>query len=70
MTPVDRKAYVDKKTAERAAIQAQIRTLSEERAKLIAAARAKDAGSPATLDRAMVEMVGAEAAAKGYSAGK
>jgi hypothetical protein len=70
MSPAERKVYVDKKAGDRAAIQAQIRTLSDERAKFLAAARAKESGSPATLDKAIVEMVGTEAAAKGYSAGK
>lgn len=66
-TPAERKAFVEKKAAERAAIQAQIQKLSTERAAHIAQARKQAAAGPATLDTAVVEMVGAQATAKGYT---
>lgn len=67
MTPAERKAYVEKKAAERAQIQAQIKKLDDERKKFVAAEMKKQApAANNTLDAAVVSAVREQGAKKGY----
>jgi hypothetical protein len=63
LKPEERKALVEKKTAEREKIQSEIKKLNEGREKFVAAAR-KEAGKSDTLDSAIGAVVREQAAAK------
>jgi len=65
MTPKEREAYVEKKTAERTELQAKIGTLNEERRKYVAEAQ-KKVSADNTLDKAIISTIRKEAAEKGY----
>ncbi|MGI8603013.1 MAG: vWA domain-containing protein [Verrucomicrobiales bacterium] len=66
MSQDERRSWIEKKSAERAAIQKQILELSEERKRYVTEkARAAAAGTP-TLDDAVARTVRAQAEAKGY----
>ena len=66
MTPKEREAYVEKKTAERAELQAKISTLNTERRKYVAEEQKKLSGDN-TLDKAVIDAVRKAAVRKGYS---
>jgi hypothetical protein len=65
MKPEEREAYVEKKAAERAALQKKIAKLNEERRKYVAEERKKTSADN-TLDKAVIETVRKEAVKKGY----
>ena len=68
MSPRERKAYVAKLAAKRAAIQAKIRKLSAARKGFLAKARkAKPAAGPATLDKVMVKEMKRQARKKSFT---
>lgn len=68
MSPRERKAYVAKLAAKRAAIQARIRKLSAARKGFLAKARkAKPAAGPATLDKVMVKEMKRQARKKSFT---
>jgi hypothetical protein len=66
LAPNERRAYVEGKLAERAQIQARIQELGNERAKFVAAAQGKNAGSE-SLDTAMLTALNTRARAVGLS---
>lgn len=71
MTPGQRVAHVEAKARERAAVQARIQALNQEREEFVAAKRRELAGGAGeTLDEAVVRTVREQAAAKGYRFGK
>lgn len=63
LKPEELKAVIDKKAAEREKIQAEIRTLNEERQKFVAA-KQKESGKADTLDTAISKVVREQAGAK------
>ncbi|MBN2189078.1 MAG: VWA domain-containing protein [Chitinispirillaceae bacterium] len=65
MKPQEREAYVEKKSAERAGLQAKISTLNQERRKYVAEEQKKTSADN-TLDRAIITAVRKEAVKKGY----
>ncbi len=65
MKPEEREAYVEKKSAERAEIQAKINTLNEERRKYVAD-KQKEKSADQTLDQAILSAVRKQAVKKGY----
>jgi hypothetical protein len=65
MTPGEREAYVEKKAAERAEIQAKISRLNEERRKYVAGEQ-KKLSADNTLDKAVIDAVRKDAVKKGY----
>jgi hypothetical protein len=65
MKPEEREAYVEKKSAERANLQAQISKLNEERRKYVAE-KQKSLSADNTLDKAIITAVRSQAAKKGY----
>ncbi len=68
MTLKERKTYIDKKIAERTKIQKEIKQLSEERQKYVAAELKKQAGSAeASLDTAIIAAAREQAAVKQFS---
>jgi hypothetical protein len=65
MKPQEREAYVEKKSAERAEIQARISKLNEERRTYVAEEQKKTSADN-TLDKAIISAVRKEAVKKGY----
>jgi hypothetical protein len=65
MKPQEREAYVEKKSAERAELQAKISTLNQERRKYVAEEQ-KKLSNDNTLDKAIITAVRKEAVKKGY----
>jgi hypothetical protein len=67
IAPAERKAFIEKKARERAAIQEEIRTLNKEREAHVAdELRKKTDGGEQTLDQAMIEATRKQAAKLGY----
>ena len=63
LKPEERQTYLDQKAAARAKIQAQIKSLNEERQKYVAD-KAKESGQSDTLDKAIVKAVREQAEKK------
>lgn len=66
MTSKEKEAYVEKKSTERAELQAKISRLNEERRKYVAEEQ-KKLSSDNTLDKAIITAVRKEAVKKGYA---
>jgi hypothetical protein len=66
MTPAQRQRYIEKKQAERKSIQAQIRSLSEQREAYIAAQRPKHPHQDNTLDAVIIQSLRQQLAARGF----
>ncbi|HNX59592.1 MAG TPA: hypothetical protein PKK43_10865, partial [Spirochaetota bacterium] len=66
MNVKEREAYVEKKRNERAAIQAKIKLLSDERQKYVEKEMIKQANDN-TLDSAMIKSIRKQAQKKGYT---